>query len=190
MIYSPLAGTVITVDRKIGETTSGMDRVMMIADLSALNLAVDVDETDIGQVQLGQPALFTLNAFPNEEFFGTVGQIAERAVKDSNNDTVFRVKIYPQTESQKRWRLGMEGNVRIIRQMAKEALAIPIESLQTKDGQDFVYTVNAGYVKKVLVETGIKNEYEVEIKKGLNEGERVVTGDFEKIKEGAKVKGF
>lgn len=187
VLTSPLSGTVVSLNKKLGEYVTVGETVMTVADLSELYFSANLDEADVGRVVVGQEAFFTLDAFPGEEFSGVVGEIAPQAIKDENGDTVFPVKIFPAGGTGAGIRLGMSGEARIVKEEARGVLAISFEALARREGRSFVFVVEAGRVRRREVKLGLENEFEVEVRAGLSEGEKVVVAETGKMKEGMKV---
>jgi HlyD family secretion protein len=78
-IYSPIDGIVISRDVDVGQTVaasmSAPTLFVLAADLTRMRLNANVDESDVGRVKVGQPVRFTVDAFPSQEFTGTVSQV-------------------------------------------------------------------------------------------------------------------
>ncbi len=98
-IRAPIAGTVIQKDVEAGQiiasasgNVSGGTTLMLMADLSTMNVRTLVDETDIGKVKAGQVARVQVEAYPNRAFLGSVLKIEPQAVVDQNV-TMFPVLI-------------------------------------------------------------------------------------------------
>lgn len=86
-IYSPIDGIVISREVEIGQTVvSSMNvaNLYVIADLDNMRVIGDVDEADIGEVKVGQSVTFTVDAYPNDEFHGTVTQVRLNPTTESN----------------------------------------------------------------------------------------------------------
>jgi len=168
-------------------------------DLTKMKVEADVDEADIGQVKLGQPVTFTVDAFPDDTFQGTVQQIRLQPTVTSNVVTYTVIidapnpdeKLYP----------GMTANVTISTQ-AEEGIVVPMEALnfnpasdasqpklpQTQsvngNGKKHVWVLNKnGNVKeneisKKEITTGLSDGVNAIVKEGLNEGDEVVLSVF------------
>src|SRR5690606_8490095 len=98
-ITSPIAGVVTAMNAEEGEivVTGTMNNagtvIMEIANLAEMIVKVEVDETDIADVRVGQRARVYLNAYPNEEFDGVVRHIALQRTKARDNSDVFIVEV-------------------------------------------------------------------------------------------------
>ena len=91
VITSPMDGVVIGEPMKEGETVSqGLSSQMVIvrvADLSAMRIELLVDETDIGEVKVGQNVDFTVDAYPNRTFHGMVTDISKKQYSSSSSSS-------------------------------------------------------------------------------------------------------
>ena len=78
-IRAPIVGTVLQVNAKVGEiaTPSPDQPLVVMADVSSLRVRAELDERDISQVRVGQPAVVRANAFSGREFEGKVASIAQ-----------------------------------------------------------------------------------------------------------------
>jgi HlyD family secretion protein len=87
-IYSPIDGVVVNREYDIGQTVAASFQAPTIftiaQDLTKMQVAADVSESDIGRIQLGQPVRFTVDAYPNREFRGDVDQIRLNATVNQN----------------------------------------------------------------------------------------------------------
>jgi HlyD family secretion protein len=87
-IYSPIDGVVVNREYDIGQTVAASFQAPTLftiaQDLTKMQVAADVSESDIGRIQLGQPVRFTVDAYPNREFRGDVDQIRLNATVNQN----------------------------------------------------------------------------------------------------------
>lgn len=131
-IYAPIDGVVINRAVNIGQTVAASfssPTLFTIAnDLSKMQVLATVDETDIGAVSIGQEASFTVDAYPDETFKGTISQIrlAPTSVQNVVNYTVVidvnndRLELMP----------GMTANVKVLVASAYNALRVPSMALR------------------------------------------------------------
>lgn len=100
-IYAPIDGVVISRDVEVGQTVvSNMTvaNLFTIADLENMQVVADVDEADIGQVRTGQSVTFTVDAFPDDKFEGTVTQVRLNPTTESNVVTYEVIVAAPNPE--------------------------------------------------------------------------------------------
>lgn len=87
VLKSPISGTVLTVDATVGQSVSG-NSLITVADLSHPSLQVNFDETDLDQVQVGNPVNVTFDAYPNQTFTGKITQVEPQLVTVEGVQTV------------------------------------------------------------------------------------------------------
>jgi HlyD family secretion protein len=135
-IYAPISGQVIALNAKQGEVVvSGTMNnpasvIGTIADLSEVLAEVDVDETEIVQVQLGQDAVLKVDALPKRVYHGKVTEVGSSGYnRPSQPDvTFFKVKLLL-ADSDRQLRSGMSVRAEIATQAARGALVVPIQSV-------------------------------------------------------------
>jgi HlyD family secretion protein len=215
---APIDGVITSLRVEEGEvaiigTMNNPGTVLMtIADLSVMEVEVEVDETDVIGVQLGQTANVRVDAFPNQVFVGKVTEIGSSALVKATAATTqeskdFKVVITLENPS-RQIKPGLSATADIISAEKKNILAIPISALVLQDKpagtggsappagkaaatEEGVYTVTAGRTKFVPVKKGITGELLIEIAAGLGEGQEIVAGPYDalrQIKDGTLVK--
>jgi HlyD family secretion protein len=133
-IRSPVDGVVIERAVDIGQTVAASfqaPKLFVIAqDLRRMQVETDVDEADIGRVQLGQQAIFSVDAFAGREFFGQVQQIrkAPRVVQN----VVTYIVLVSADNTDLRLLPGMTANIQIIVDERREVLKVPNAALRFK----------------------------------------------------------
>jgi HlyD family secretion protein len=186
-ILSPLDGKVVDLILKEGEVViSGTPNIpgstiAIIADLSQILAEVDVVESEIAKVSLGQKAKITVDAFPQKELEGIVEEIGESAFKKVDVN-YFKVKIKI-TENFDDLKPGMTSKAKIYVEEKKDVLAVPSQAIQEKKGEKFIFISEKGKAKKVSVVTGIQDQINTEISGDIKEGSLVVTGPLRVLKE-------
>lgn len=130
-VYSPIDGIVVSRAVEVGQTVvSSMNvaNLYTIADLNKMQVVANVDEADIGSVKKGQSATFTVDAFPNDTFKGTVTQVRISPTVTSNVVT-YEVVISAQNPELKLIP-GLTANVTINVKEAKNVLTVPLKVLR------------------------------------------------------------
>ena len=172
---APFDGTVISVGAEVGDIISSSTIVVTLADLSNLRILATVDETDISKVEVGQEATITFDAFPGRKFHGKVLEVPLEG-KLVQNVVSYEVPISLEGTEEVSLRPGMTANVSIVVGRRENALLLPVLALQqAEDG--YVVTVQDpanGTTMTTRVEVGLSNGMYVEVRRGLNEGDRVV----------------
>ena len=196
-ITSPIDGVVISRAVEEGQTVAaGFETPTLFtiaADLTQMQVIADVDEADIGGVKEGQRVEFTVDAYPNDTFEGTVTQVRLEATEESNVVT-YEVVISAHNPDLK-LKPGLTANVTIYIAERRNVINIPLKALRfvpdmtsgqapaaesqpqpQKPGNDILKTIwvqenNTWTPRQVKV--GMDNGVNVEICEGLNEGETV-----------------
>jgi HlyD family secretion protein len=194
-ITAPVDGIVITRKVDLGQTViAAMTTPVLFTiaqDITKMNLSASISEADIGQVKDGQPVDFTVDAFPDEVFHGTVTQV-RKSPTTTQNVVTYETIIIVDNPEQKLFP-GMTADVSILVAERKSALKIPNTALRftPPDGAKFEQTPPAklernqrlvyapgsdgAKLKPVIVKTGITDGVDTEILDGLAEHTPVVT---------------
>jgi RND family efflux transporter MFP subunit len=149
-----------------------------------VEVAVNVEESRLGQIAKGQHASLHVSAYPGLEFPGLVTSVAPLA--DQKTHT-FVVKVTP-ADPKNMLRSGMYTDVSLLVDERVKTLLAPRSAVITVDGQAVVYRVNAGQVEQVKVTTGLSNDIEIEIISGLKAGDSIVVAGQSSLQNGSKVK--
>lgn len=211
-IYSPMDGTISALEKEEGEIALGSqfqkDVILTVADLSAMEAEVKVDENDLVAIAVGQAAEVEVDALPNQVLAGVVSEIGSSAISagagTSEQKTEFEVKI-TLTDPPPTLRPGMTASAEIITHTNPSALSVPLQSVvaravdqlmkkgekrpdaearYTADRDGFVevvFCVEQGKAVAKQVKTGIQSDELIEILDGLKEGDEIVTGSYRAI---------
>ena len=186
-IFAPISGVLIDKLVQQGQiissgisNVSGGTALSTIADMSRLFIIADVDEADIGRIHVHQPVRITTDAFPDKKIEGKVLRIAPKGEVE-NSITIFKVKIEILGAGKSLLKPMMSANVDIISKELKDVLNVPREAVRKKKGESFAAILENDLPKEIPVTTGIQNPIRVEIVSGLEAGQEVLLGDWEKI---------
>lgn len=212
-IFAPVDGIISKIDIEEGERVVGTiqmtgTEMMRIANLSIMEVQVDVSENDILRVSVGDTAEIEVDAYLDRKFLGVVTEIANSAstvgtaaALTTDQVTNFVVKIRMDQESyddlvtpQKPFpfRPGMSASVEINTNTVRDVLTIPILAVTTRDLnekedkepgldedlQEVVFKCQGDTVSIVKVETGIQDDTYIQIVKGLQKEDEVVSGPY------------
>lgn len=215
-ILSPMTGTVSLLNVELGQRVVGTSmmagtELLRVADLSIMEVEVDVNENDIVRVNIGDTTNIDVDAYITygEIFKGVVTEIASTANPKPSADAVteFKVKIRILNDSFKNlveeegiknpFKPGMTASVEIITQIKKNIIIVPIASVTTKSKKDslgvdvvkqYVFVENKMTSKMIEVTTGISDFENIEILSGLSVGDKVIKGPYiaisQKLKDG------
>jgi HlyD family secretion protein len=189
-IRAPVDGTVIARHMDVGQTVAASFQAPTIfdiaQDLTKMQVDTNVDESDISQLQVGQHASFTVDAYPGVTFPADVYQMRKNAINVQNvitYDVVLRVD-----NSQLRLLPGMTANVRILTNTVKDTLKVPNAALRFKPGgtatagrkergTQTVYLLDATGPRPVQVTTSLSDGNFTGISSSeLHDGDLVIVG--------------
>jgi len=211
-IYAPMSGTVSALNKEMGEIALGSqfqkDVILTVADLTAMEAEVNVDENDIMSIALGQEAEIEVDALPGQSLKGVVSEIGSSAVSQgqgtTEQKTEFEIKIAI-LNPPKTLRPGMTASANITTKVNDNALSVPLQAVAArsvdqlamkgqkrkdaegryqadKDGfVEVVFCVENGKAVAKQVKTGIQGEDLIEVTNGLKEGDEIVTGSYRAI---------
>lgn len=191
-ITSPIDGTVISKSVEEGQTVAASfntpELFTIAKDLTNMQVVADVDEADIGAVKEGDRVTFTVDAYPDDTFEGTVKQVRLQATT-TNNVVTYEVVISAQNADLK-LKPGLTANVTIYTQERTGVLAVANKALRftpTKEtvgkdmkivdckGKNKVWTLDGKTLTAHPVNIGQTDGMHTEITKGLKAGQQIVT---------------
>ena len=194
-ITSPIDGVVLSKSVEEGQTVAASfntpELFTIAQDLTNMRVIADIDEADIGGVMDGQRVSFTVDAFPDDRFEGSVTQVRQQATTESNVVTYEVVISAPNNDL--KLKPGLTANVTIYTMEKNHVLTVPSKALrftpveaflqkeqtiQDCDGEHKLWTLEGNVFKAHKVEVGTSNGVVTEIKGGIAEGTDVLT-DFE-----------
>ena len=192
IITAPISGVVVGEPKTAGTmAVQGSDNptvIMRIADLSKKQIKAKVDETDIGNIRIGQEATFTVDAFTDKKFTARVSKISQTDVTNSwdtsssssstsSSTSVIYYYVTLDVDDPENLLLpAMTARVVINTADRNDALVVPLSTLKTDAAGSYVLVLQEdGTQETRYVETGIYSDEYVEILSGLSEGERVVS---------------
>jgi HlyD family secretion protein len=191
-ITSPIDGVVLSKAVEEGQTVAASfntpELFTIAQDLTNMRVIADIDEADIGGVKEGQRVTFTVDAFPEDTFEGSVTQVRQQATTESNVVTYEVVISAPNVDL--KLKPGLTANVTIFTLEKNDVLTVPAKALRfqpnealLKEGQTIedcegirkVWTLENNVFKAHKVETGTTNGVMTEITGGIAEGTEVLT---------------
>ena len=205
-IRSPIDGIVTRLAVEEGEvavigTMNNPGTVLLtISDLSQIEAVMEVDETDIPSIKLGQTSKITIDAFPNKEFEGEVTEVGSSPIQTAASaategiDFEVKIRLLAPPEGVKP---GLSVSASITTAEKKEVLSVPLQALvireletngppkpgDKKRDEEGVFVLENGKTKFAAIKTGIKGELDIEVTSGLSGGEEIVTGPFKTLRE-------
>ena len=212
VLRAPMAGTITRVAVEAGEVAvpgtfsreTGL--LMTVSDMSVIQVAVQVDETDVVRLELGDSAEVTIDAFPDTTFVGRVTKIAQSAVRvaggtpgTGNQAVDFDVEITldnPPADV----RPDLSATARIVTDVRPRVLSVPIIALTVRQDRpittenmpqdttrardrDGVFLVRGGIARVQPVTIGITGAEHFEILAGVAEGDSIVAGPYQTVRD-------
>jgi HlyD family secretion protein len=220
-VYAPVTGTVSKLlvekgERVVGTQQMAGTEMLRIADLSRMEVRVNVNENDIVRISLGDTTIIDVDSYSSlgKKFKGVVTSIANSANTKASPDAVteFEVKIrilntsYADLISEKTkfpFRPGMTASVDIITQKKDNVLSVPLAAVTTREDQtnitdgiskpkELVFVTEDGRAKLVEIKTGISDFENIEVLEGVEEGKEVISGPYfvvsKQLKDNEKIK--
>jgi RND family efflux transporter MFP subunit len=172
-ISAPISGVVAEVSTREGETVAAAfaaPNFVTIIDLDRLELLAYVDETDIGRVEIGQQASFSVDTYPGAEFPARVTAIQPRA-ELQGSVVNYVVRLAFKRPADYTLRPEMTAHVRVLVEQRERVLTTLRAAIKRNFGRQYVVVQRNGKWVEQDVATGWRSESTVEILSGLREGE-------------------
>jgi HlyD family secretion protein len=204
-VRSPIDG-IVTAKRVeegevavIGIQNSPGTVLLTISDMSVVEAEMEVDETSVPSVSVGQEAVVRIDAYPNRSFKGIVTEVGSSPILESTAGTEAikfktKVRIVDPPEGIKP---GLSVQADILTGFRAKAVAIPLQALVLREAerkpgeapppgaardQEGAYVVDGGKVRFQPLKTGLTGELSIEVVDGLKGGETIVTGPFRALR--------
>jgi len=199
LLIAPQAGIVTALVKEIGESVQGNgftagEIIMKISNLDIMEVDVEVNESDIISVEMGNKAEIEVDSYLGHTFIGIVTEIGNTALNANSNGfnldqvTNFSVKIRIDSSSYSElldsnapFRPGMSATVDIKTKSVSDALSLPIQCVTTRNDTIGVFVYNGGGVVWTPIEIGIQDNQSIEVKSGLTESTTVVSGPYDMV---------
>jgi len=184
-IVSPIEGVVNVKTAALGDhvNVAPKDEILKIVQMDPLEIEFYVPENLAGVIHIGSKIQFSVKAFSEEKFFAVLRFISPTADPATRN---VKMKALVQNPNH-RLKPGFFAEVSVRTGEQPAALIIPESALFSQEGRFFIFTVLDGVAKRREVATGVRFEGKVEIVKGLQKEEWVVTAGQEQLSDGMKV---
>jgi multidrug efflux pump subunit AcrA (membrane-fusion protein) len=174
VITAPISGVIGSVSTQEGETVAaGLNAptFVTIIDLAKLQVEAYVDEVDIGKIKVGQHVVFTVDAFPADDFKGRVVAIYPKAtIQDNVVKYVVAVEIDTPYEGRLRPEMTTGVNIQL---ESRTVLSIPSSAVRREGGKHFVLLSVNGRPEPREVRLGWKDGPWTEVAGGLTEGQEI-----------------
>jgi len=180
-IVAPLNGFIIQRAVEPGQTVTAQDPILVMADY--LIVKAQVDETDIGNIRLGQPVNIELDAYPGRPISGRVEHIAFES-KTVNNVNIYEVDIAP-GRVPAFFRAGMSATVNFVLRQKDNILVLPLNAVKKIGNQSYVFVQKqkGKSPEDLQIKAGLENSSHIEVVSGLNEGDEVFVPTIKMIEK-------
>jgi HlyD family secretion protein len=189
IITAPISGVVLERHGEVGENVrleSMAGSLYVLADLSQLEVQVDVEEQSLGKLQVGQPCRVIPDAYPDRTY---AAKIARWQPQVNRARAVVRV-ILSITEPDELLLAEMNCRAVILATNEKpepETLWVPASAVVAEEAESAVYVVEDGMARRRVVQVGATRDGEVEITNGLSKTERVILSGKQPLADGMKI---
>lgn len=211
-VTAPMEGTILMVAIEPGEVVTGSVNnpgtiMLKVADLNRMMMKAEVPESDVSKVSEERPAKVFVNAYENEDFVGTVTQVALERTRADDGNNIFLTEIELELQG-RRLRSGLLSNTEI-EIAAHRGVKVPYQAVLTKPLDELpkslhdapevdekkkrcpvVFVEQNGLAKAVAVRPGPSDLTHRIVESGVEPGARVITGPYkllEILKDGDKV---
>ncbi|MBU1075832.1 MAG: efflux RND transporter periplasmic adaptor subunit [Spirochaetes bacterium] len=183
IVKAPISGEVGRIHVDKGATVSPATPIMNIINYDLIKIYVNIPEKFSGRVKKGDTALIRMEAQKNEEYIGTIEKVS--SMIDAMTGT-FQAKIMIPNR-QHRLKPGSFANIKVVLNIEKGVI-IPKDALIETEGiRPYVYKSVDHKALKVYIEKGIEEDENVEIVKGIQENDIVITIGKEIVKQGSEL---
>ena len=179
LVRSTITGLILDIPVKVGNsviqanTMNDGTTVATVANMGDLIFNGQIDETEVGSLTEGMPVVITIGALQDYSLEATLEYIAPKAV-ESNGANQFEIRAAVKSDPSRTIRSGYSANAEIVLMNAEQAISVSESALEFAGDSTYVWLkAGDGTFTRTAVETGISDGINIEIKKGLSEGDIV-----------------
>lgn len=184
LITAPVDGVIANKTATVGQVVSPGAALMMVEDINQVYVVVNIEQKDLGRVQIGQKAEVTVDTYAGKIFAGTVDIINPEA---GAANRMFRAKVKIDN-ADSALKAGMFAKVQLATGDPVSILTVPQAAVMQKQGMYFVFTVENNKAVRHQVEIGEVTGDSIQIKSGLDAGNKVVVSSVNQLKDGQAVR--
>ncbi len=207
-IFSPIDGVITRLNAKVGEmVVTGMmnnpgTKILEVGELSQMLLVAQVDEADVGKLEIGQKARVFIDAYPNKEYKGTVYTIALSSDLSRQGTKYYKTEILLEMDAQ-RLHSGLTANVDIDTRTHTNVIAVPSQAVMSREIENLPIDVRdtSPYVDKTKtfatvvfrcldgravitpVRIGSSNLTQTIVEAGIEKGDKVIVGPYKELEK-------
>ena len=182
LIRSTISGVILDIPVKVGNsvilsnTFNDGTTIAAVANMNDLIFRGNIDETEVGQLVGGMPMKITIGALQDLKFDASLEYISPKAV-ENNGANQFEIKAAVKLTEGGKIRSGYSANAEIVLAKADKVLSVPESAIEFSGDSTFVYVIKGSGSNKTyertLVETGLSDGVNIEIKKGITTKDKV-----------------
>jgi len=174
-LTAPFDGILVSAPAVVPNSIVTANDSFFMVDPNSLFFEVEVDESNISLVKVGQQAKIVLDAFPEEPITSTVRYVAFQST-EGDAGTVFRVRLdLPELNDVLKYRLGMNGSANILIEEKNQVLSVPLNSVIEDKGVTYVEVLtDSGKTERKAFQKGIETDEYVEVIGGLTTKDKVI----------------
>ena len=182
-VTAPCDGLITAVNIVEGGMAAQSGPAVVIAEGGRTRISVQVSESLLGQLKVGDSAQVTVSAVSDEPFTATIATIAPAA---NAQTALYEVRLY--TPADVTYPIGAFADVTFYTNRRPDAVTVPSDAILTDGAEQYVFVVENDTAKKVTVQTGVVGDGVTEITGGLTGGETLVTKGQSYLSDGAAVR--
>jgi RND family efflux transporter MFP subunit len=183
VVRAPFSGSVAQRLVAVGDYVNRGTKVAVVVRVNPLRVQLTIPEQFISAVRVGQPVNFEVDAYPGQQFTGTIKYVSPSLQADQRALTIEAAVPNPTGMLKP----GLFATARIERAERTRGVLVPKEAVQVTSGTSRVFVVTGDHVEERIVTTGDIVGELIEITTGLKSGERVATKTVAQLADGTKV---
>ena len=183
VVRSPISGAVKEKFQARGAFVPVGGKIVTLVRTNPIRLRVDIPESSVSAVRVGQTISVTTDAFPNRTFTGRVTRLGTSLSEQTRALPVEAVIANPANTL----RPGMFAKSQLVTNRNGSAIMVPAKAIFTIAGILKVFVIENGKAVEKLVKTGLTDGELIEITEGINEGDQVATSNLDKLQQGSLV---
>lgn len=183
IITAPMSGVIRRLDAKKGLLLNVADPIARILEIDKVKAVIGIPESDVATVKNIDTVQLTVQALNNRIIEGRKHVLA---ASPENIARLYRLELAI-ANPDGMLLPGMFVRAEIVKKVAEATMSVPLYTVITRNGEQFVYVEKDGVARRKPVELGILEDWKVQVKKGLEPGDRVIVEGHRNVEEGQRV---
>lgn len=173
VLTSPINGVVTAIDQPLaGINITPATATITVINPENLYFEAQIDQSEVTQVKIDQPVAITLDSFPDQKIDSKINYISFTPVSGQTS-TVYHLRFDLPKNIGQQFRLGMDGDVSIILNEAKDTLTIPTDAVNDDNGQRYVYLKTGNELIRRDISVGIETDSTTQVTSGISTNDQV-----------------